>query len=160
MIYNSLGNPSSSKDSQALSRNSHVSKYRIARHFCNTTCRILPTPFPVRHHYRTLSHLWKDKQALPYARISTVLVSIRSQDWSLGSPTFQAFGAMSSTSSRLNIACWYNPCEAYRSDSSAQASASVGDESRNITRALMASTGLPKERRSAIRRFAIGYIQS
>lgn len=54
------------------------------------------------------------------------------------------------------MACEYSPCVKYRSDSSDQASASVGEKSRSCTRADAASETRPMDRRRAIRRFVIG----
>lgn len=72
------------------------------------------------------------------------------------SHTFQAFGQISRTSSRQKHAWVYKPWEKYKEDSSAQASASVGEASNSSTNALMASEGLARLCKSDIRRFMMG----
>ena len=46
--------------------------------------------------------------------------------------------------------------DTYRSDNSAQASISVGDDPRNSTRVVIASSGVSRLCKSAIERFNIG----
>lgn len=82
--------------------------------------------------------------------------STSSDEFKMGLLTFQAYGVINITSSKAKIACWYIPCDTYKSESSAQASASVGDESRNWLRAVMASVVLLSDFSNAIRRFDTG----
>lgn len=72
------------------------------------------------------------------------------------SRTFHAFGQDSRTSSRQKQACECKPCDRYKEDSSAQASASVGEASSSSTNARMASEGLARLCSSEIRRFMMG----
>jgi hypothetical protein len=70
--------------------------------------------------------------------------------------TFHALGVINKTSSSAKIACGYMPCDKYRSDSSAQDSASVGEESRSEFKAVIASGIFFNVRRRAIRRLVTG----
>lgn len=88
---------------------------------------------------------------------SSSQMQIRTQAIKARMLTFQALGAIRRASSTQNIACELIPWLWYRSASSHQASASVGKASTNSTRAEMASEILDIDRRSAIRRFRIGY---
>lgn len=74
-----------------------------------------------------------------------------------GQRTFHAFGANTSTSSSEYIACEYIPCEKYMSANSAQDSASMGQKSSKAVKPATASEMRPKDRRSVIRRFVMGY---
>jgi hypothetical protein len=76
-----------------------------------------------------------------------------------GQPTFHANGVINKTSSKANMACWYIPSDKYKSDNSAQASASVGEESRNLLSAVMASVIFFIDLSKAMRRFDTGYQQ-
>lgn len=71
--------------------------------------------------------------------------------------TFQEFGDRTRTSSKAYKAWLYIPWARYSSDSSDQASASVGVYFSRSTRDDMASADRPIDFRSATRRFAIGY---
>lgn len=74
----------------------------------------------------------------------------------MGLPTFQALGVISKTSSKANIPCGYMPWETYKSANSAHASASVGDASRNLFKAVIASMVLFKDFNTTMRRFDTG----